>query len=244
MAAKPNKSCDAQPLTLWRRGRVPVQLDPLNSPHPVPWNWILAAHNAALAANHFTAQHYRSAALRSPDGSCLAYSRIHLELQPQLHACEVSSILLIENLVQGTLQSIPASSPFSSTWQGGLEDGAGAISIVMPVGWNQEGDQLLARQFEGRFCSSLATDYALLWNRQSGQTQLLTPRGFEQAVLLGWSNLQPQSLLFEAGDLSQAKLPRWRLDPSGVAIPAEADEAVSFGEMVADVLTGPQTSLC
>lgn len=206
----------------------------------------MAAHNSALAANHFTSQHYRSAALRSPDGDWLAYSRIHLELQPQLHACQVSSILLIENLVQGTLQSIAASSPFSQSWQSNIggDDGAGAISILIPIGWNNEGDQILARQFEGRFCSSFATDYGLVWDRHNGQTKILTPPGFEQAVLLGWSNSHPTSVLFEAGDLSQAKLPRWLVDQKSIALPAETDEAVSFGEMIADVLTGPQTSLC
>ncbi len=223
-----------------------MQLDPLNSPHPVPWNWILAAHNSALANHHFAPQYYRSATLRSPDGDWLAYSRIHLELQPQLYACQVSSILLIENLVDGTLQSIAASSPFSEDWQSNLDgsNGTGSISIFMPVGWNQDGNQLLARQFEGRFCSSLATDYGLVWHRNNGQTTMLTPPGFEQAVLLGWSNSHPQSVLFEAGDLSQAKLPRWLVDQRSVALPAETDEAVSFGEMIADVLTGPQTSLC
>lgn len=223
-----------------------MQLDPLNSPHPIPWNWVLAAHNAALETNHFTPQHYRSAALRSPNGDWLAYSRIHLELQPQLYACQVNSILLIENLVQGTLQSIAASSPFSQNWQSGIEvdDGAGAISMLMPVGWNEEGDQLLARQFEGRFCCSLATDYGLVWHRETGQTKMLNPPGFEQAVLLGWSNSHPQSVLFEAGDLSQAKLPRWLVNQSSIALPAETDEAVSFGEMISDMLTGPQTSLC
>lgn len=223
-----------------------MQLDPLNSPHPIPWNWILAAHNAALAANRFTPQHYRSATLRSPDGDWLAYSRINLELQPQLYACRVTSILLIENLVEGTLQSIAASSPFSQDWldNNALADGAGAISILMPVGWNHQGNQLLARQFEGRFCSSCATDYGVVWNRNDSQTTMLTPPGFEQAVLLGWSHSHPQSVLFEAGDLSQAELPRWQVDQSSVALPSEADEAVSFGEMVADVLSGPQTSLC
>lgn len=222
-----------------------MQLDPLNSPYPVPWNWILAAHNAALTTDRFTPQHYRSAALRSPDGDWLAYSRIYLELHPQLHDCQVSSILLIENLVQGTLQSVAARSPFSRDWQSdGEEDGAGSISILMPVGWNQKGDQLLARQFAGRFCSSLATDYGWVWNRHNGQTKILNPLGFEQAVLLGWSNSHPQSVLFEAGDLSQAQLPRWLVDQSSIALPAGSDEAVSFGETVTDVLAGPQTSLC
>lgn len=265
-------SCDVEPLLPYPRGKLLVQLDPLNSPHPIPWNWILAAHNAALANNRFTPQHYRSAALRSPDGDWLAYSRINLELCPQLYACKVSSILLVENLVKGSLQSIAASSPFAQQdWQGNfaaqtdpeavdldgalelgnLEPGnlepnstAGSISILIPVSWNQAGEQLLARQFEARFCSSMATDYGLVWDRSNGKATMLNPPGFEQAVLLGWSQSHPQSVLFEAGELSQAELPRWLVDQNSVASRAETDEARTFGETIADVLTGPQTSLC
>jgi len=223
-----------------------MQLDPLNSPHPVPWNWILAAHNAALGANRFTPQHYRSAALRSPDGNWLAYSRIHLELYPQLHACQVSSILLVENLAKETLQSIAACSPFiqDCTSSSTNDSAAGSISILMPVSWNQAGDQLLTRQFEARFCSSFATDYGLVWNSHNGQTKTLLPPGFEQAVLQGWSSSHPQAVLFEAGDLSQAELPRWLVTAGGSTLAAKTDQAQVFGETVANVLTGPQTSLC
>ncbi len=223
-----------------------MKLDPLNSPYPVPWNWILAAHNAALASNHFTPQHYRSAALRSPNGEWLAYSRIHLELCPQLHQCQVSSVLLIENLVKNTLQAIAASCPFTQAWGSDTEEDAaqGSISILMPIGWNETGDQLLTRQFEARFCSSLATDYALVWNSATGTTRTVHPPGFEQAVLLGWSNIHPQSVLFEAGELSDTAPPHWRVDPNGEALTIQEDQAITFGEMVADALTGPQTSLC
>ncbi|NJR71483.1 MAG: hypothetical protein HC771_24885 [Synechococcales cyanobacterium CRU_2_2] len=173
-----------------------MQLDPLNSPHPVPWNWILAAHSAAIAEQLFTPHHYRSSALRSPDGRWLAYSRIHFTPAPQLHASQVESLLLLEDLLEGRLQA-QASSPFPSaassagtssagTSSAGTADPfapaadcspspAGSIAILMPIAWNQTGDRLLARQFEGRFCSSMATDYALIWETLTGQVQTLTP---------------------------------------------------------------------
>jgi hypothetical protein len=239
-----------------------VQLDPLNSPHPIPWNWILAAHGTAVATGRFLPQYYRSATLRSPDGQWLAYSRISLTLQPHLYACQASSILLLEHVSQGSLQAVSAIAngvfpyassavnPGSSLDSGVQPDPSmqahpGAIEIVMPLAWSKGSDRLLCRQFEGRFCSSMATDSALLWEAATRKTQMIAPLGQEQAVLLGWSQLEPDALLFEAGSLDQAHLPRWRLALDGTAVQAPANDApLVYGEAIADAFTGPQTSLC
>ncbi|NJN32802.1 MAG: hypothetical protein HC824_22120 [Synechococcales cyanobacterium RM1_1_8] len=222
----------------------------------------MAAHSAAIAEQLFTPHHYRSSALRSPDGRWLAYSRIHFTPAPQLHASQVESLLLLEDLLEGRLQA-QASSPFPSaassagtssagTSSAGTADPfapaadcspspAGSIAILMPIAWNQTGDRLLARQFEGRFCSSMATDYALIWETLTGQVQTLTPPRQEQAMLLGWSQRHPQAVLFEAGSLYDSPMPRWRMTGPGAAVPAPEDQPLGYGEAIADSLMGPQT---
>ena len=52
------------------------------------------------------------------------------------------------------------------------------------------------------------------------------------------------AVLFEAGSLAQAKLPRWLLARDGTAtLASEDDSPLSYGEEIADAFTGPQTRL-
>jgi hypothetical protein len=135
-----------------------VQLDPLDSPHPIPWNWVMATltdlHSISVPQIHC----YRSQSLISPDGQYAAYSRIQVQVYPEEPLRNrVSSVLFLENLKTGSLQTLMPASPFSdnpfeSETQSEL---AGTIAILIPIGWSKQGDQLLAREFESIFCSDL-----------------------------------------------------------------------------------------
>ncbi len=117
------------------------QFDPINSPHPVPWNWVMAAlsgdrephdlsvnsepnnepHDQELARNHATTTTtpaakvygYRSPSLISPDSQYAAYSRIQVHVHPQFVLSQVSSVLFVENLATGDRQTITPTSPLS-----------------------------------------------------------------------------------------------------------------------------------
>jgi hypothetical protein len=90
-----------------------VQIDPLDSPHPIPWNWVLATHAELCASNSSGVRYYRSQSLLSPDGQYAAYSRIQMEGQPELYQSRVTSVVFVENLQTGDLRTITPSSPWA-----------------------------------------------------------------------------------------------------------------------------------
>lgn len=219
-----------------------MQVDPLNSPYPLPWQWILSTQ-ARVAGNQQSAvYHYRSSSVRSPDGQWLAYSRLRLAARPQLWQCSVSSILFVENLSHGSLHPITARSPLAQDFWQQAEAAPGAIALAQPIGWDRSGKRLLARQFEGYFCSSWATDYALIWDSHSHQAQTLQPLlpELEVAVVMGWSQQQPEDVIFEAGMSGHAKLRRWQVNALGECQPGDQDQPQVFGEASVDLFAGPQ----
>uniref|UniRef100_A0ACD5GTM1 Uncharacterized protein n=1 Tax=Desertifilum tharense IPPAS B-1220 TaxID=1781255 RepID=A0ACD5GTM1_9CYAN len=44
------------------------QIDPLNSPYPVPWNWVMATYTEVSNTRGTGVRYYRSPSLISPDG--------------------------------------------------------------------------------------------------------------------------------------------------------------------------------
>jgi hypothetical protein len=241
-----------------------MQIDPINSPHPVPWNWILAAQGSAAAAAQPQTHYYRSASLRSPDHQWIAYSRICLQATPQLHSCQVSSVLLVENLSTGSLQGVQPPLPLDLCWeeppeespeeslkqseavssqaQGDQPQRAGAIGLLVPISWNYSSDRLLTRNFKGAFCSSLASDYALVWDSHTHTSQTLAPYNvaYEYAVLQGWSQTDPDQVLFKTGKLGDPEQHLWRVDRHGHAVPSAFDQAEILGQIVTTPLEGPQ----
>ena len=217
-----------------------VKLDPLNSPHPIPWNWILATQQAAIATA--TEQYYRSQSLRSPDGDYAAYSRIHSQLQPQFTESQISSILFVEHLAVGGLQTLTSAAPLAATFQGQAEaPPPGAISITIPIAWSADSQWLLARSFESLFGTDLASDYALVWNRSQGQSWTIAPSRlkYDHAVLLGWSEHYPGQVLFRVYAMDGDPLVvRVALD--GDTLAAGADQAQVHGQAVNHVWAGPQ----
>ncbi len=224
-----------------------VQSDPLNSPHPVPWNWVLATHAEVSANGGSGIRYYRTPSLVSPDGEYAAYSRIEMQVEPELYRSRVSSIMFLENLKTGELRTITASSPLASHpfFRNEEANMPGTIAIAIPVSWSHTGDRILGRQFEGLFSTSDASDYAVVWDRQLNRTATLSPSESEYttAVLLGWSQTHPNQVLFRTGNLGDENWPLLAVDSEGHTMAAAQDEPSIFGQVVNYIWAGPQAQL-
>ena len=219
-------------------------IDPLDSPHPVPWNWVMETYWELSSNGGSGLRYYRSPSLISPDGRYAAYSRIKLHSQTDLFRSQVTSVMFMENLQTGDLQTITASSPLADN---PFDDNQaanipGAISILIPVSWSENGDRILSRQFEDIFSTSEASDYAVIWNRDDNSTSTVAPEqiNYTNAVLLGWSETYPEQVLFRAGTLGDEEWPIWAVNVEGKTAIAGEDQPKVFGTVVNQIWTGPQ----
>lgn len=221
-----------------------VQLDPLNSPFPVPWNWILAMQSEGSNAHESQIYYYRSQSLLSPDERYAAYSRIQLCVRPDWFSSQVSSVLLIENLETGDLQTITPESPFADNpFLSGAENAqTGRIAALIPISWSARGDRVLCREFESQFGTDIASDFAVVWDRANNTVTTIAPNGpaYTNAILLGWSQQYPDHVLFKLGIMGDEEWPVWAVDAHGATHPAPEDEAIGFGSIVNHVWAGPQ----
>jgi len=218
--------------------------DPLNSPYPIPWQWILTTHQELQQLPQPEPRYYRSPAMVSPDGQYAAYSRIKMAIDPRFFRSTVSTVMFLEDLKTGDLQTITAASPVAVEMVNQAEQStaaAGMASVLLPVSWSKEGDRLLARQFGGLLSTSIASDYAVIWNRHNHETQTLTPKGIEHsnAVLLGWSQLDPEGVLFRAGVLGEEPWLLWLVNPSQTQL-AAGDQPIVYGQRQQPVWSGAQ----
>lgn len=229
-----------------------VQIDPLNSPHPVPWNWVLATLDDTLS-NQYPEEHaleataslhyYRSQSLLSPDSRYAAYSRIQMHVYPEFYRSQVNSVLFLENLETGDLQAVTPTSPLADNpFLSNETVSGGKISIVIPISWSKEGDRLLARVFESLFGSDFASDYAVIVDRTFNQIITIAPTAisYTTAVLLGWSTIHPGRALFQAGNLGEAEWHLWSVDATGQTTLAAGDRPAVFGQTVSNIWMGPQ----
>ena len=223
-----------------------VQLDPLNSPFPIPWNWVMTTYTQISANGGSGVRYYRSPSLISPDGQYAAYSRIQVIARPELYESRVTSVMFVENLKTGDLRTITPSSPLADNPFNAEEAGdlPGVISIAIPVSWTEQGDQMLARQFEGLLSSSDASDFAVVWDRHNNSTKTLSPdpEQYAIAVLLGWSRNRPNHVLFKAGDLGEEHWPTWAVNFEGKTLAALEDQPIVFGETINHIWAGPQAA--
>lgn len=222
-----------------------VQLDPLNSPYPVPWNWVQAMLTESTTLGAPTLRYYRSPALVSPDGVYAAYSRIQIQIHPNFTQSRVGSVLFLENLQTGDLRTITAGSPFAENpfLADSEPELSGTIAILVPVAWSESGDRILAREFESLFGTDLASDYAVVWDRDRNQTYTLAPSevNYTNAVLLGWSQTNPSQVLFRAGQMGQEDWDLWAVNVDGLTIAAnDEDQPLVYGQVVNNVWAGPQ----
>jgi hypothetical protein len=222
-----------------------VQTDPLESPHPIPWNWVLATHSEICTSQKLGIRYYRSPSLLSPDGQYAAYSRIQMHPEAELYYSKVTSVMFVENLKTGDLRTIKGSSPFADNPLSTVpqEDIPGTISILMPISWSPLSDRLLARQFEGIFSTSDASDYAVIWDRKQNTISTLAPQPIDYsfAVLLGWSQTNTDQILFRTGEMGIEYLPLWTVDLNGKTTRAPEQEPMIFGKIINQVWAGPQS---
>ena len=221
-----------------------VQIDPLDSPHPIPWNWVLATQAELTISNSDAVRYYRSQSLVSPDGQYAAYSRIQMDGQPEIYQSHITSVVFVENLQTGDLRTLTASSPWVNHPLASPQDMdmAGTIRILIPISWSKSGHHLLVRQFEGIFGTSDATDFAVVWERQHNRTTTLAPQRvqYDAAVLLGWSQTNPQRILFQAGEFGNERWPQWGVALNGETTLALEDKPVVYGQVTNQVWAGPQ----
>lgn len=180
--------------------------DPLTSAFPVPWAWIWEMQAQASATNQANSYQYRSPEVISPDGQIRAYTVIELEAQPDSLKSQVRSTLWV--LSGNGAEPLRYASSMHLGTGGAVQTSAkqpGTISILMPIGWSQDGQQLLVRQFEALMGSDIASDYGVIWSRdrQTVASWAPNPINYDSAVLLGWDQTQPGQILFETSILGE-----------------------------------------
>lgn len=225
-----------------------VQLDPINSPYPVPWTWVMAtlSESDRYSVPNPKVRYYRSQSLVSPDGQYAAYSRIQVQLSQDFTQNRVASLLFLENLATGDLQTIAASSPFADNPFASHEASprSGTIAILIPIAWSEESDRILAREFESVFGSDIASDFAVVWDRPSNQTYTIAPQAqYSNAILLGWSQSHPGQVLFRAGMMGNENWPLYTVDVGGQTAYVSHDRPITYGQVVNSVWSGPQASV-
>jgi hypothetical protein len=230
------------------------QQDPIGSPHPVPWKWITATQEAVSASTGSGVRYYRSVPVVSPDGRYSIYSRVKLEVQPQMHQSRVSSVLFVEDRQTNHLKVVASTSALvdpllKGKKVSGDEDSQipGKIGVLVPVSWSEKGEHFLARKFEGLFNTAHATDQALIWNRKKNHANTVAPsqqnHQYDIAVLLGWSKNTPDNVVFRTGEMGQETWPTVTVANDGKTIATpELDQPTTFGRKTNDVWSGPQVA--
>ena len=251
-------------LQLDETGEIPVieetneseitQSDPIGSPHPIPWKWIMATQEAIGGKGISGVRYYRSLPVISPDGKYAIYSRVQMEVKPEMHNSRVKSVLFMEDrqtkklrVMTSTDQEIdPLLNKEASLSE--EADNDGKIGVLVPVSWSEKGDRFLARKFVAIFNTADATDQAVIWNRQENNIDVVNPVQSEDdhekiAILLGWSKKQPNNVLFRAGELGEENWPLVQVANDGktVDISAEGDQPITFGES-AKIWADPQVA--
>jgi hypothetical protein len=92
------------------------------------------------------------------------------------------------------------------------------------------------------FGSDIASDYAVIWDCVAQRSYTVAPSGitYSNAVLLGWSQSQPDRVLFKAGQMGEEAWSLWSVDHAGQTQSAPADQAMIYGDVVHHLWAGPQ----
>ncbi|MBD2435932.1 hypothetical protein [Nostoc sp. FACHB-110] len=230
------------------------QLDPIGSPHPIPWKWIVATQEAVGSKGISGVRYYRSVPVISPDGKYAVYSRVTMEIKPEMYNSRVTSVMFVEDRQTKNLRVMASTSqtndPLLHTQGSQPEQTSenGQIGVLVPVSWSEKSDRFLARKFEGVFNTGDATDHAVIWDRQKNHTNTVAPTRNEDehekiAVLLGWSKNQPDRVLFRAGEMGEEEWPLVQVATDGKTVnPTDSDQPVTFGDKVSEVWAGPQVA--
>lgn len=228
--------------------------DPMGSPHAIPWAWIMKTQEAIAGNGGSGVRHYRSIPVVSPDGRYAVYSRVQLEVKPEMHNSRVSSLLFLEDRQTKKLRVMSKTAEINDplldqAFIPQQTDKAGKIGVLVPVSWSQKGDRFLARKFIGIFNTADVTDHAVVWDRQQNHTRTVAPAQKEDdhekiSILLGWSQKQPDHVLFRTGELGEENWPLVQVasDGTGVNITTDDDQPVTFGERNNTIWSEPQVA--
>jgi hypothetical protein len=230
--------------------------DPIGSPHPIPWKWILLTQESIGSKGASGVRYYRSVPVISPDRKYAVYSRVQLEVQPEMYNSRVSSVLFVQDMQTKRLRVMAKTStvlrdPLLQTAEISQVESEtnGTIGVLVPVSWSETGDRFLARKFEGVFNTADATDQAVIWDRQKNYANTVAPAQAENehekiAILLGWSKSQPDHVLFRAGELGEEDWPLVKVanDGKSVTVKSDGDQPITFGEKVTEVWGEPQVA--
>ncbi|MBG0743908.1 hypothetical protein FLX35_02370 [Cylindrospermopsis raciborskii LB2897] len=231
-----------------------VPIDPMNSPHPIPWKWIVMTQEAIGGQGRSVVRQYRSTPMVSPDGRYAVYSRVQLEVEPEMHNSQVSSLLFIEdrqtkrlNILAKTSDNVDILSKNGKFTPD--TNNQGKIAILVPVSWSEKGDQFLARKFVGTFNTADVTDNAVIWNRQQNTiTTVVPPQGPGEhekiAILLGWSKKQPNYVLFRSGELGEENWPLVQVSGDGknINMNISDDQPITFGNKGQSIWLDPEVA--
>ncbi len=225
--------------------------DPLGSAYPIPMKWITAT-TESMAPKGGGVRYYRSVPVVSPDGRYAVYSRVQLEVKPEMHNSRVSSVLFIEDRQTKKLRVVSSTSRNSDVLINvKAEPDAnreGTIGVLVPVSWSEGSDRFLARRFEGVMNTSDVMDYAVVWHRDKNHTNTVGPAHQESdhekiSILLGWSKSQPNHVLFRTGEMGDENWPLVTVADDGkTASAADVDQPVTFGNQAVQVWAGPQVA--
>ncbi|MDZ8110418.1 MAG: hypothetical protein RM338_33140 [Nostoc sp. DedQUE12a] len=233
------------------------QIDPIGSPHPIPWKWITTTQEAISSNGGSGVRHYRSVPVLSPDGKYAVYSRVQLEVKPEMYNSRVTSVLFVQDMQTKKLWVMASTTPVSDPLlkakafkavSAEETDTSGQIGVLVPVSWSEKGDRFLARKFEGVFNTGDSTDSAVIWDRQKNHANTVAPANEEQddekiAVLLGWSKSQPDHVLFRAGELGEENWPLVKVANDGKTVTTtDDDQPITFGKQVTEIWAGPQVA--
>ena len=233
-----------------------AQIDPIGSPHPIPWQWIVATQEAVAANGGSGVRHYRSVPVTSPDGRYVVYSRVQLEVKPQMHNSKVTSVLFVEDRQTKKLRVMTSSGPISdpllnrnvSSQKLINTDDHGKIGVLVPVSWSEQSDRFLARRFEGKFNTGDSTDQAVIWDSQKNHINTVAPTRRKDehekiAVLLGWSKNKPDHALFRAGEIGEENWPLVQVSSDGKTLDTtDGDQPITFGKTITELWAGPQVA--
>lgn len=228
-------------------------IDPIGSPHPIPWKWIVATHESISANGGSGVRYYRSVPVISPDGRYIVYSRVQLEVKPQMYESQVTSVMFLEDTHTKTLRVMLSTGhlkdPLLNRKESSVVDGtnmSGEIAVLVPVSWSETGDRFLARKFKGKFNTGDSTDHAVIWYRNENYINTVAPareaHDHEKiAVLLGWSKNKPEHTLFRAGEMGEENWPLVQVTTDGETLnTSDTDQPITFGQKITEVWPGPQ----
>lgn len=232
-----------------------AQIDPIGSPHPIPWKWIVATQEAIAANGGSGVRHYRSVPVTSPDGRYIVYSRVQLEVRPEMYNSKVTSVMFVEDTQTNRLRVMASTAPISDpllkinrnvSSSEAVDTNGGNIGVLVPVSWSEKSDRFLARKFEGKFNTGDSTDQAVIWDRHKNHINTVAPAREEHehekiAVLLGWSKNRPDHALFRAGEIGEENWPLVQVRSDGQTLnTTDADQPITFGQQITEVWAGPQ----